>query len=116
MPDRPVACLLTAPELRERRRTVLADFRATQVEARELKAPGAEGYVFRFAPSASQLAALAELIDLERQCCPFLRFQVTVEPAGGPVWLALTGPAGTRELLAHELGFVRDPDAPAAAP
>jgi hypothetical protein len=101
-PDPPVACLLTEPELRERRRTVLADFRAAQLEVRDL----ADGYAFRFAPGSREIAGLAELIDLERQCCPFLRFRLTVEPAGGPLWLELTGPEGTREMLAHELGLV----------
>ena len=101
-PDPAVACPLTEPELRERRRTVLADFRASQLEVRDL----ANGYAFRFAPGSREIAALAELIDLERQCCPFLRFRLTVEPAGGPLWLELTGPEGTREMLAHELGLV----------
>jgi len=101
-PDPAVACLLTESELRERRRTVLADFRTSQLEVRDLP----DGYAFRFAPGSRELAALAELIDLERRCCPFLRFRLTVEPAGGPLWLELTGPEGTREMLAHELGLV----------
>ena len=116
MSDLTVACLLTTPELQARRRTVLAAFRAAQLDARELLDATGEGYVFQFAPSAAQLTALAELIELERQCCPFLRFQLSVDPAGGSVWLALTGPAGTRELLAHELGFVRVSSAPPTGP
>lgn len=111
-PDHPIACLLTAPALQERRRTLLADFRAAQVEARALTDATGEGYVFRFAAGAGQVAALAELIDLERQRCPFLRFPLTVEPGDGPISLELTGPAGIRELLAHELGFVREPGSP----
>jgi len=105
MADPPVACLLSEPELRERRRTVLADFKAARLEVRDL----ADGYAFRFAPSSQQLTALAELIDLERRCCPFLRFRLIAEPAGGPLWLEMTGPAGTCEMLAHELGLVDDP-------
>jgi hypothetical protein len=105
MTDPPVACLLSEPELRERRRTVLADFKAARLEVRDL----ADGYAFRFAPSSQQLTALAELIDLERRCCPFLRFRLIAEPAGGPLWLEMTGPAGTREMLAHELGLIDDP-------
>jgi hypothetical protein len=30
-----------------------------------------------------------------------LRFQVTVEPDGRPVWVDLTGPPGAREFLAQ---------------
>lgn len=116
MSDLTVACLLTTPELQARRRTVLADFRAAQLDAKELTDATGEGYAFQFAPSAARLAALTELIELERQCCPFLRLRLTVEPAGGPVWLALTGPAGTRELLAQELGFVREASTPPTGP
>ena len=32
------------------------------------------------------------------------RGQLTVEPGGSPIWLELTGPPGTREFLAHEIG------------
>ena len=47
------------------------------------------------------LSFIAQTIDAERQCCRFLRFQVMVEPDGGPVWLDLTGPPGAREFLAQ---------------
>jgi hypothetical protein len=39
------------------------------------------------------------MIDAVRQCCQFLRFQLTVEAAGGPVVLDVTGPAGSQEFL-----------------
>ena len=46
---------------------------------------------------------IARTVDMERQCCRFLRFTVTVEPNDGPIALDLTGPAGTREFLAAML-------------
>jgi hypothetical protein len=39
------------------------------------------------------------IIDSERSCCSFLRFQLTAEPATGPVTFDETGPPGTREVL-----------------
>jgi hypothetical protein len=36
---------------------------------------------------------------MERKCCAFLRFSLVVTPGEGPVWLELTGPDGTQELL-----------------
>ena len=39
------------------------------------------------------------MIDAERQCGQFLRFQLTVEAAGGLVVLDVTGPAGSQEFL-----------------
>jgi hypothetical protein len=62
-----------------------------------------DGVRLRFAADAERLAMLATFIDLERRCCAFLRFRLTIEPGGGPVWLELTGPPGTREFLAAEL-------------
>ena len=57
------------------------------------------GYALRFAPEDAVLPDLATLIELERQCCPFLRFELKVLPASGPIWLELSGPEGTREFL-----------------
>lgn len=57
------------------------------------------GYALRFAPEDALLPDLATLIDLERQCCPFLTFDLKVLPANGPIWLELTGPEGTRDFL-----------------
>lgn len=91
----PVACSLSTPELREREQTVLAKIRAQVREVRGLDS----GYALRFDPEDAVLADLATLIDLERRCCPFLRFELQVLPANGPIWLELTGPEGTRDFL-----------------
>jgi hypothetical protein len=94
----PIACTLSAPELREREQTVLAALRAhlRNVVAR------ADGYALELEPSDEAIAAAALLIRVERRCCRFVRFALTVEsePDGGRVELVLTGPAGTREFLA----------------
>jgi hypothetical protein len=44
------------------------------------------------------LTELAHLVNLERQCCPFLRLRITVEPDNGPFWLELTGTARNQRL------------------
>jgi hypothetical protein len=61
----------------------------------------ADGYAFRF--PADALADLTRFLENERRCCPFLSFEITLAPDGGPVWLRITGPPGTRALLAAEL-------------
>jgi hypothetical protein len=48
------------------------------------------GVRYRFPPD--MLSALAATIDAERLCCRFLRFEITVEPASGPIWVSLSGP------------------------
>ena len=90
----PIACTLTQ-ELQERRRTVLQKVRGAVKEVKEIE----DGYVYVF-PSASEwLNEVAGLIDLERQCCPFLQFRITVAPNNGPLSLEMTGPAGTKDFL-----------------
>jgi hypothetical protein len=92
----PVACGLSAPELRAREAGLLASVAARVEERVEIP----EGLRLRFAMSDTLLQDLVELVTLERQCCPFLRFGLVVEPAAGPLWLELSGPPGTRAFLA----------------
>ena len=99
MAELPVACSLTEPELAARRAGVLGEVRRSALEARWI----ADGVQLRFSPEPAVLSLLATFIDLERRCCAFLRFQLAVEPGGGPVWLTLTGPPGSREFLTAEL-------------
>lgn len=60
-----------------------------------------DGFVFRFDPAAAPFTDVARWIELERRCCPFLRFALEVE--GDASWLRLTGPEGVREFLREEL-------------
>jgi hypothetical protein len=91
----PVACSLTASQLQERRSTLISKFKAIVREQRELES----GYAYRFPSDQDLLGDLANFITLERRCCPFLQFALRAEPNFGPIWLELTGPAGTKEFL-----------------
>jgi hypothetical protein len=51
-----------------------------------------------------ELEHVARFIANERKCCPFLHVQVDISPGGDTMWLRLTGPQGTRELIEAELG------------
>jgi hypothetical protein len=67
--------------------------------------PHGEGYALTFPADAVLLTLLVQVIHNERLCCPFLDFAIDL-PAGTPVaTLRMTGPAGTQQLLAHELGL-----------
>jgi hypothetical protein len=70
--------------------------RAAALESKELE----EGFAYRFSSDGSLLTDLFTLIQLEHQCCPFLKFSLIVEAGNGPVWLELTGPPGTKGFLA----------------
>jgi hypothetical protein len=95
MAELPIACTLTPEALQTRREGLLIDL-VKRVERRE---DLLNGLRLEFAPSGDTIALIARVVEAERHCCRFLRFGVTVEPDGGPVWLELTGPAGTRDFL-----------------
>lgn len=91
----PIACSLTTPELREREATLLAQFKSAVIETEELQ----EGYAFRLLGDTERIRLIAELIVAERECCPFLAFEVAALPNMGPVIVRVTGPAGAKEFL-----------------
>jgi hypothetical protein len=97
----PIACKLTDPEFQRRRSDLLNMFRSALLETKELD----EGYAYRFPAEGNSIAELAQLITFERQCCPFLRFNLRLEPAEGPLWLELTGPVGTKDFLQTLFGL-----------
>jgi hypothetical protein len=94
--DLPIACSLTTAELQERRSKVLQKVTAARMDSQELD----NGYVYRFPSDGTWITEIATLVSLERECCPFLRFRITVEPGQGNILLEITGPAGTKEFLA----------------
>src|SRR5437764_12642129 len=96
MADLPVACTLSPAALNARKANLLNLIVRRADEMHEL----ANGYRLQFAANGDMLPLIAQTLDAERQCCRFLRFQVTVEPADGPITLDLTGPDGTRAFLA----------------
>ena len=94
----PIACSLDANQLRTRDDLLPGLLRvAKSVEDLET------GYRLQFDASHDTLYSITHVIDAERQCCRFLRFELTVEAGGGPISLTVTGPAGTREFLADLL-------------
>ena len=96
MSELPIACTLKPGELTAR----AADLLPGVARLANLRIPIKDGYQFEFAASSDCLNAIVAMIDAERQCCRFMRFQLTVEPGAGPVRLDVTGPAGTEEFLA----------------
>lgn len=91
----PVACTLTPDQLASRREDLLPGLVSRARDATRV----AGGFRWRFEAEGGLLSELATVIDEERRCCRFLRFQLLVEPGGGPVWLEVTGPEGTEGFL-----------------
>src|SRR5262245_41106742 len=98
--DIPIVCTLTETQLRERRRQVLEPFHAKTHRSEELP----HGYAYTFEASNGLLVNLAELVDLERQCCRFLTFQLTVTAADNSIRLEITGPQKAKTTIAEFFG------------
>ncbi|MEJ7759366.1 MAG: hypothetical protein WKF55_07205 [Gemmatimonadaceae bacterium] len=64
-----------------------------------------DGYAFRF--DSENFDDIARYVSNERKCCPFLNFVIEVASDGGPLWLRLTGPSGTREFLDAAMPAIR---------
>ncbi len=93
--EMPIACCLTSAELREGEATLLAQFRSAVIETEELP----DGYAFRVPGDGKWIAIMAEMIVAERECCPFLTFELVAQPNMGPVIVRVTGPSGGKEFV-----------------
>jgi hypothetical protein len=95
--ETPIACTPNAVPLEKKARwfEVGKAFYASVEELREL----ADGYACRLPVGAATLASAAEYVSLDRLCCTFVTWHLRVEADGGPVWLWITGPDGTKELM-----------------
>ena len=97
-----LACVPSAiPSLERAQHFVLARELLINQAAERVDLP--DGYEFRFA--AEELVQLVRFIDNERKCCPFMSFRLQIGPQAGPIWLQMTGPEGTREVLQAELSL-----------
>jgi hypothetical protein len=92
----PIVCTLQPGELNARAADLLPGVARLAISRVRIE----DGYRFEFVASSDCLNAIVAMIAVERQCCRFMRFQLTVEPDTGPVRLDVTGPAGTKEFLA----------------
>lgn len=96
-----VSCMLTQPELQERKTRVLASLRQKITEIKELS----DGFTFAFNGEDGIIDELIEFIKSERQCCPFFTFNLLVKNENNGVWLSITGPKGTKEFIQAETGL-----------
>ena len=95
----PIVCSLTNAELCQREAELLTRFKAAVIETEELQ----DGYAFHLPGYGKWIELVAELIVAERECCPFLTFEVAALPNMGPVIVRMTGPAGAKEFVRNIL-------------
>ena len=96
MPTLPITCTLGPAALKARKEGLLADLVRRARERHEIE----DGHRLVFAAADDIVQSIARTVDVERQCCRFVQFRLTVAPDEGPIALELTGPPGTREFMA----------------
>ena len=62
-----------------------------------------DGYAFCF--PADAIHEVARFVANERKCCPFMQFGMSISPNADSLWLHMTGPEGTRDVLDAELNL-----------
>ena len=95
----PIACTLSAADLREQRDTLLLGLADHAVQ----RAPLARGIRLRFSPTAERMRQIDAVVRRERECCPFLEFRIGLGIGGSALTLDVTGPEGTAGLLTELL-------------
>jgi hypothetical protein len=91
--DVPIACTLTAAEMRKRLAEIRAIGRAALVSA---EATGSEA-VLRFRLGADTRGRLRAVVAAESECCAFLGFDLSEEPEA--LVLAIRAPDGGEPVL-----------------
>lgn len=99
--DGELSCKLSAPEIRERKETVLASLKKKVLERKTLP----NGYAWKFNGSDEMIDELVEFIKTERQCCDFFIFNLSISGDKSEVWLELTGVEGAKEFIDGEMAF-----------
>ena len=94
------ACDMTAltAEQRAAHSTVVGQLFGAVRQIRHL----GDGYRFVLGLDHGTLDRIAQFIALERRCCPFFDFTVTVPAEGDDVALAITGPDGVHSFIQSE--------------
>jgi hypothetical protein len=108
--DLPVACTLSAAELRERGEDVVAPLFARAQRMEETP----DGYCFAFPAEAESVRELLAFVLSERDCCPFFTFELDFPSPHESVWLTLRGGEGVKEFVAGSFATLDMPLARAA--
>lgn len=90
-----IVCSLSSTDLRSREQELLGQFKEAVMATEEIP----DGYVFRLPGDRKWIALSAELMAAERECCPFLSFELVAQPNMGPLALRMTGPDGAKDFV-----------------
>jgi hypothetical protein len=97
-----ISCRLTSELMRKRKSTIIHELVEKIIMTEETD----KGYSFTFNYSEEILFRLAEFVKLEKECCPFFDFNLSVPGNINTIGLLLTGPDGTKDFIKYELEMI----------
>lgn len=89
------ASVVTAEQKERWVRVIIPQLYKAVQEIQELP----DGYAWRLPPNPEVLMLIAEDLNIERLCCPFVHYTLSIEPDRGPFWLRMTGNAEVKTFL-----------------
>lgn len=108
-PDQTPTCRLSDSEQEARRQGLAGLLYGAAQETREVD----DGFRFQYPGHPVLTTVLLDLVESERECCPFLKFELEFEPDWGPVSLTLRGDRSVKSFLSEELAQIKREGPPA---
>jgi hypothetical protein len=104
----PLVCNLSAmdTEQRQRHAQIVGQLFSEAIQETQERPDG-----LGFRGDAANFLLAAEFITLERLCCPFFNFTLTIDAGSSSFWLQVSGPEGVKTLLQREFGSSANPRA-----
>ena len=97
-----IACQLPDEAFKQRKATIGSTIVSKAILTEEIE----RGSQFSFPYSETMLTELAEFINVEKQCCPFINFHLVLDNNSNNIVLLLTGAEGTSEFIKYGLEMV----------
>lgn len=95
-----LSCKLTAPELRQRKESVIRQLKEAAIERKEME----NGFAYRYLSTDKMLDMLMDFVKTERQCCDFFDFDISISNDHN-AWLKISGPDGAKDFIVSELNM-----------
>lgn len=90
-----LACKLTGPELLKRKSMLQKEIFAQVLKSEEKD----DGYTFYFKDDEDFLLTMMDYVLAEKKCCPFLTYQLSIQPNGEGISLSVSGPPPAKDMI-----------------
>lgn len=100
MTDGDLCCTFHQPQDIAHRGGLMTALYESALERRELE----QGLAFRWSGDAATERRVFEFVAMERDCCPFLSFELRLAAERGSIWLTVKGPDRVKEFARAEMG------------